>query len=94
MLIAIGVVLQVVAICAFIRGRSLYSDPSYSGETGIHVREQEMKSRVTEKAPPVKTAPMRNPSVEGTAYAKTGIGIGNLTRTAKVKFVQTFKFRA
>src|SRR5277367_4824095 len=86
MLIAMGVLFQLVAVCAFLRERSPSCDAPYLGETGTNVREQNIKSRAADKPAPAKSARMRNENSGETIYAKTAIGVGNPTRTAKVKF--------
>jgi hypothetical protein len=92
-LIGIGVLIQLVAVCAFIKGRSLYWHPTYSGEKGMDVREQDMQSRVSDETAPVEAAPMNDESVDENALVKTDTRASNLTKTEKVKFVQSFKFR-
>jgi hypothetical protein len=93
LLIAIGVVLQLIAVCVFIRERSLYWHPTYSGEERMDVPEQDMESRVSDEVAPVEATSMHDESVDEDAHAETKIRAGNLTRTEKVTFVQSFKFR-
>jgi hypothetical protein len=93
LLIAIGALLQLIAVCVFVRERSLYWHPTYSGEERVDVPEQDMESQVSDEVAPVETAPMGNESVDEDDHAEIKIRAGHLTRTEKVTFVQSFKFR-
>ena len=90
-LIEIGTLLQVIAICAYLRETSGHRRPTRPRKEGEEAYEQGLESRISDKA---KTAQARSTRDENfDADTRKEIKAGHLTRTSKVKFVQKFNFR-
>ena len=90
-LIEIGVVLQIVAISAFMRETSAYRRLMRFRKNEGDSHEQGPESRTSDEAEAAHTDSTSNETFE--AHTHTEIKPTHLTRTSKVKFAQTFKFR-
>ena len=90
LLIEIGVVLQVVAICAYVRDASPYRRLAHPKKKERDVDEQGWTSRTPDKAGKGQAGPTRDKSFGKETPGR--IKPANLTRTSKVKFVQKFNF--
>jgi len=90
-LIEIGVLLQVIAICAYMRDSFTWRPFTHSKEVGGDAHEQGLESRISDQAEKDQADPTRDESLTG--GSPTQMKTGTFTRTAKVKFVQKFNFR-
>jgi hypothetical protein len=87
-LIEIGAAFQVIAIWWHLKDASTYRRQMHAKEEREHVQEQGLESDEAETG---HADPKPDQSVKEDTH--TPINAGNLTRTAKVKFVQKFDFR-
>jgi len=90
-LIEIGAAFQLIAIWWHLKDTSAYRRQMRSREQREHVQEQGLESGSADEAVTGHAGPRSNRSFKEDTH--TQINAGNLTRTAKVKFVQKFDFR-
>jgi hypothetical protein len=90
-LIEIGALLQVVAICAYLRGTSAFWRLTHPKEHGEHVQEQGLEFGNSDLPAPGQTHRTRDEDSHEDAHHE--IKAGHLTSTSKVKFRQSFQFR-
>lgn len=90
-LIEIGVLLQLMAIGIYIRETSSDRPVTRSRRNEAFANEQGLECDISDEAAPAKPGRARDESFEENAHSE--MKAGKLTRTAKVNFVQSFKFR-
>ena len=96
LLIELGVLFQLIAIGAFIRETSADRALMRSREKRVYADQdadqQVSEYQMSDQSEHTQADPTPRKSFEEHPHPE--IKAGNLTRTAKVKFVQTFKFRS
>jgi hypothetical protein len=90
-LIEIGAAFQLIAIWWHLKDSAAYRRQMRSREEREHVQEQGLETRSDDQVETRRAGPRPDQSVKEDTH--TQINAGNLTRTAKVKFVQKFDFR-
>jgi hypothetical protein len=90
-LIQIGVVLLFIAMSVFMRETSAYRRLLRPMKNGVNAQAQGRESRMFDETGIAHTDSTPHESFNGSPH--TEIKAGHLTRTSKVKFAQTFKFR-
>lgn len=90
-LIELGVLLQIVAMCAYIGGTTVYRRIAHPKEHGEHVQEQGLDSGGSELPAPSLSRRTRDESADENPHNE--LKASHLRRTSKVKFRQSFQFR-
>jgi hypothetical protein len=90
-LIEIGVGFQLVAICLVIRDTFDHRDLRHTKGKGMHHDERHLESLSSNPIVPVRSNPKRDESHDD--HPRNDLKTANITRTSKVRFKQTFKFR-
>ena len=91
-LVEIGALLQFIALCQFVRERNAYRIRAQTKEKSIDPHEQKLK--MAEQAAllrAIRAGPLPNQGRDDDV--QTEVRAADLLKTAKVKFVQSFKFR-
>ena len=89
-LIEVGVLLLVLAFCALAKETSAYRRFMHRREEKEEADEQGLESQFSDEAASVGADPKRDEN--GAEKTRPMVRAGQITRTAKVKFVQSFKF--
>jgi hypothetical protein len=88
LLIEVGVLFQFVAICATVVDTSGYRQHAQPKSEGNDTDDHDWAAEISDRI-----EPDREPEPDPDEHPSIAMKAGDLTRTAKVPFVQTFNFR-